>query len=73
MPESGVDAWIGLNLLSSILGMGVEFELLCWKPLFLMLRSFWLLVRLASGSSMLNPGEILFDMSLLPRVSDKTG
>ena len=68
-----LDARIGLNLLSSIPEMGVKFELLHWEPLFLMLLSFWSLVQLTSGSSMLNLGETLFDMLPLPRVSDKTG
>src|SRR6202044_1245593 len=61
-----LDAWVGLNLLSSISEMGVKFELLHWEPLFLMLPSFWSLVQLTSGSSMLNLGETLLDMSLRP-------
>src|SRR6202020_3598345 len=68
-----LDARIGLDLLSSIPGMGVELELLHWEPLFLTLLSFRSLVRPTSGSSKSNPGETLFDMSSLSRVSGKTG
>src|ERR1700689_3016227 len=68
-----LDARIGLDLLSSIPGMGVELELLRWEPLFLTLLSFRSLVRPTSGSSKSNPGETLFDMSSLSRVSGKTG
>src|ERR1700734_3574433 len=68
-----LDAWIGLDLLSLIPGMGVELELLRWEPLFLMLLSFRSLMRPTSSSSKSNPGETLFDMSSLPRVLGKTG
>src|ERR1700683_1024239 len=53
--------------------MGVELELLHWAPLFLTLLSFQSLMQPTSGPSKSNPGETLFDMSSLPRVSGKTG